>query len=717
MRRFFKQTDLAQRRAGGNILRFLAILLALTLIAQGTAGATLARVVLATPERGEIIDAIRAQATVHASDHISKYVPPGLRIAQMHVHMGQRVGTGQAVATFARDALEAAYIRESAALQRMERDLETLLRDASGETPLETAQRNAQRARADYTATLQQNEADIAAAREALNALAQPEALRNHERALADYYSVAAQGQADIHTAFTNLQNTTGENDIPLQNALRNHERALEDYESARAQSEEETATAQAHYNAVRRGTASTVDRTATENAQRNAQRAREDYQSALRQNEEALTAAEAALLTAIQAHHAALFASPPNPAALAAALAEVERAQNAIPAAQATAQANRLAAARRVEDAEAALSQAQRGATTATQNEREQAATALENARARAESNILTAQRRLEDTQTALTQAQGHFEAAVAQAQAAYETARNRATENSQAARRRTEDTASALHSDAQRAQTTLQNTLAAAGNSRQQAARRVEDAEIALHNALQQAEDTSAHSHINAATLRLDIAEKQAQVEALEALLAAEGVLYAPYAGAVSFAQQTGESTSAAPLVTLRDTYGGFHAQLSIPRTQAERLSVGTQSEVTTGGGSLFFVPTVTGIVSALSNPCENDRVTVTISLPQGNWNEGQRVDAQIIFSRANFDLSVPVSALHSDNIGYFLLVVAQRNTVMGVQNVVHRVNVTLIAADRYRASVMGAIDRNSQIITGSNKAVSVGDRIRVN
>ena len=800
-----RQTDPAQRRAGGNIGKFMIILLVLTLIARGTGGATLARVVLASPERNEIIDAVTGFASVYASDSIRVYAPAGLRISEMPVHMGQMVTRGEAIAVFDEAYIQEAYIRAAAALAQMEIDLRQLEQQQRvDDSNLRIAQRALERAQADYEATVRQGEADIQEAQAAVNALAQATgqlaALRNHQRALADLQAVLAQTEADIEAAREALENigetdtalqnarrsheraledyenthmqnqadidaarealaTIEETDTNLQNAIRNHQRALEDYENTRTQGEADIEEAQRHLTAVQRGT-TTIDRTAVENAQRNARRARDDANTNRQQHEENVQQAQDALANAQHAYHFLWFAVPPASAeALAAARAAVTQAQQTLTNAEAAAQSGRLADTRRVEDAEAALSQAQRGLTTATQNERDQATTALENAQNRLEDNLRTALRRLEDTETALTQAQNNatnqaettlenainraednqrtnqrrledtyttltqaYENAHNQATRALENAQNQAATQIQNAQHRVEDTAAAIHNDIERAQNQLTHTINTAESNRTQANRRIEDARQTLttaqqnHNqSTQQAQDTDARNQINAGTLQLDINEQSAEIETLQALIYNNGVLYANYEGSVSFAPEAGGLTGTAPLLILRDTSGGFHAQLTLPRNQAERLTVGGEAIVTTGGGSMFFIPTATGIVSAISNPNDNDDVTVTITLPDGNWQPGQRVEAQVILSRANYDFSLPISALHSDNIGYFLLVAEQRNTIMGVQNVVVRVNVNLIASDAHFASVMGAIDRNSRVITGSNRAVTVGDRIR--
>ena len=729
------KSDPEQRRSAGNIFKFLAILLVFTLIARGTSSATLARVVLATPERSEIISAISGNATVSPTDTIDITALEGLTITEMLANVGQNIEIGDAIAIFEIDDLEERRIREEANLNRMNLDLERLERGENIDTSsVESAERSLQRAQEDYNAAIRQGETDIDEARDALDALIAstygidadmlPSTIRSHQRALEDYYSTLAQGQADIAAAQEALL-LIEVDDTALQTAIRNHQRALDDYNSTLSQGQDDIATAQKYLDELRSRRPSTVDRTAIDNAQRTLTRARDDYNTTRQQGLDSIHAAEFALWSAINAYHNAVIAS--NPAEIAAAIAEMERAQNAIATAQNTADANLLTASRRVEDAETSLAQAQQSFNNTAESDLERAENALETAQIRAADNLLTAERRLEDAEISLEQAQRNFynnkQSETERAEDALENAKDRATDNLLTAARRVEDAAGSVNSEVLRAQAALQTAINRADDNRQTAARRIEDARVSLENArqghqhtLQQTADTTAQNIINASTLQLDIAAKQAILNTLDELISNNGIMYASYSGAVSFTRQNGDITSNLPLITLRNTSGGFEAQMQITRAESERISVGSESEVTTSGGSMFFVPTVTGIVSSISEPDENDRVTITITLPSGAWTTGQRVDTQIILRRASYDFSVPISALRSDNSGYFLLVMEQHSTVMGLQNVVVRVNVTIIASDNEMVSVRGPVDRSSQVITGSNRPVSVGDRIRI-
>ncbi|MCL2372657.1 MAG: hypothetical protein FWC78_04565 [Defluviitaleaceae bacterium] len=742
MRNLFKRieaADPAQRRSAGNIFKFLAMLLAFTLIARGTSGATLARVVLASPERSEIIEAIAGTATVYATDTLEITAPQGLVIDEMLVNIGQNIERGDAIARFCLEELKTQRIRDEASLNMMQLDMERLENgDSVDVSQIENAQRSLQRAQEDYNATVRQGNADIAEAQEALDALLAPTygveahmlplVIRNHQRALEDYYAVVAQRQADIAAAEEALFEINID-DTALQNATRSHQRALEDYNATTAQGQADIAEAQEALNQLLAQRPADIDRTAIDNAKRGLQRARDDYNTRRQQGEEAIQNAQNALLAAFNAYYNAMFwSTEPNYGAVAAAWAAVEQAQAAVTNAENTAEANNLAARRQVEDAETSLAQVQRNFSDAAQDDIDRAEDALEAAITRAANSLLTAERSLEDAENNLEQTRRNFDdnilAAIEQAEAALDTAETRAADSLQVAMRLLQDSASNVSSEVERAQTALQTATNGAAASRQAAARQVEDAITSLNSArqnhetsAQQAADSTAQNIISATTLQLDIAEQQATLDALNMLISNEGILYAQHTGIVSFAMEAGEITGNNAIVTLRDTEnGGFEAHMQISRTEAERLTVGSEGVVTTGGGNMFFTPTVTGIVTSISQPDDYGRVDITIALPGSDWSQGQRVDVQAILRRASYDFTVPISALNSDNAGYFLHVMAQHSTVMGLQNVVMRVNVTIVASDSDMVSVSGAVSRSCQVIVSSNRPVSVGDRIRV-
>ena len=672
-------TDKTQRQAGGNIVKFLAGLLALTLIARGTSGATLARVDVAGPARGEIVESVTGSASVSVRDTYDITVPEGLTIVDILVGTGQTVNYGDVVALFDMEEIKEKQTRETANLDKLILELEKLERAVDTDSSsLESARRSLNRNLEDYNDVKTQGEEDVATAMEAFeealaglaedpDAAALEAAWRSLRRSQEDYYSTSAQGISDIAAA----------------------QSALRDAEDSRSDS---------------------VDSNALENARRNRTRARDDHNAVRTQTNALITTAKNAHQEALDAlkelEDAAAEGEPVDEEDLLAAQAKVEMTKEALAAVEKKAAEDLQASSRRLEDAEAAYNQAQqnynnsaRQASDMKQTAIDNAKNALENAKKRADDNLLAAGRRVEDAEIALAQAQQNYEKNVEQESDKRQSVIENANNALDAAKKRADD-----------------NLLAAA--------RRVEDSEASLAQAgvnynknAQQSSDTATQNSVSAIAVRLDIKDQKAVVDALYLLAVSEGVLYSDITGIVSSTRAKGDVTGQSALIAFMDDARGFEAGMLLNNTEANKLAVGDECQVAIGGGSMYYNPTVTGVVSAIAPPNEQDKVSITIRLPEGDWSEGQTVDIQIVQNRSTYDMCVPLSALRSDNAGYYLLTVEQNSTILGVENAVIRVAVTVTASDDDSAAIQGPVSRTSKIITGSNKAVAVGDRVRIN
>lgn len=255
-------------------------------------------------------------------------------------------------------------------------------------------------------------------------------------------------------------------------------------------------------------------------------------------------------------------------------------------------------------------------------------------------------------------------------------------------------------------------------------QAARGLEDARTALASAQisdgkgrQEAADTAAQNHVDAATQRLDITKQEKKVAGLQAIADADGVLAAPQAGIVTEAAAPEAGSEGGAVIRLSGSEGGYTAEALVDKKDAEKIEAGDECEVTTGGGSMYYSPTVTGRIAALSDPDESGQVKLTIQLPEGDWKQGQQVEMQVVHSRQNHSLCVPLSALHADNSGHFLLKLEQQTTVLGVEDKLVRVPVTVTAQDNQNAAVEGPISTGDSIVSGSNKPIEAGNKVRVN
>lgn len=110
--------DPRQRQRLGWIVRFFALLLVLTLIARGTARATMAVVTLQKPAAGTVTRNIRTTGSVTFAGGAPFTLPVGLLVLSVPVQAGQTVKAGDTLAVFDPDEVDRAVNAKRAALQQ-----------------------------------------------------------------------------------------------------------------------------------------------------------------------------------------------------------------------------------------------------------------------------------------------------------------------------------------------------------------------------------------------------------------------------------------------------------------------------------------------------------------------------------------------------------------------------------------------------------------------
>ena len=122
-----------QGRALKGVAQFFAAMLVCTLIARGTAGATLAVVQTASPRRGELVQGLTADAALSAGEVQNVKAPTGLVLEKYFVPAGGRVEADTPLAQFDPDGVKDALARAKTELARLRLQREKLL---AGDTAL-----------------------------------------------------------------------------------------------------------------------------------------------------------------------------------------------------------------------------------------------------------------------------------------------------------------------------------------------------------------------------------------------------------------------------------------------------------------------------------------------------------------------------------------------------------------------------------------------------
>ena len=249
--------------------------------------------------------------------------------------------------------------------------------------------------------------------------------------------------------------------------------------------------------------------------------------------------------------------------------------------------------------------------------------------------------------------------------------------------------------------------------------AARALADAQAALDTAAkayekskQETEFQNRQNNLDAQTAALDIEKQQAVVDALAALAENDGVLKAGSAGTVeTLTLEPGGTVTEAPVAALAPADAGMTATFTLDSGKAEKLAVGAALTLRQGGTA------VSTTVRAISEPDENGRVTVTADVPaDAGLRKTQTVTASAELSRTTYEMVLPPEAVRMDNKGSYVLRVEQTQTILGLRNVLSRVDVTVLEQSASGVAVEGPLSPQDVLVKSSARPVAAGDSVRV-
>ena len=199
------------------------------------------------------------------------------------------------------------------------------------------------------------------------------------------------------------------------------------------------------------------------------------------------------------------------------------------------------------------------------------------------------------------------------------------------------------------------------------------------------------------------------QAEIEQLEQLVNQQGVISSPFSGVISNVEAEVGMESTQTFCTIYDTSKGYLFACELPAAQASDCQTGLSAVIKQGD------QTETAAITAISENAENDTVDITIQLTATDWKVGP-ADAEIVLSEQDYDLCLPNTAIHQDNQGDFVFAVEEKNTVLGTQNVLVRIPVTVLEVGQSQTSIEGAISPEDSIVVQSTRSPEAGSKVRV-
>lgn len=235
------------------------------------------------------------------------------------------------------------------------------------------------------------------------------------------------------------------------------------------------------------------------------------------------------------------------------------------------------------------------------------------------------------------------------------------------------------------------------------------LEAAKRAYLQAVEDAEQAAASNAADAALVRVQVSGQKQKNAALEALLAAGCQLLAPEAGRLAELQLRPGQPSAAIAGLLATAEAGYQLELQLTAEQVKEIREGAQAEILQGRASAALpLPALT--------EGEDGTATVTLALPQDqSWKAGSAAVKLTLF-RTEAPCCVSPGAIHYGPAGNYVLLVREQNTVLGLQNLVEKLPVTVEVSGDELVAVTGALQAGDRVIATASRSVDSGDRVRV-
>lgn len=213
-----------------------------------------------------------------------------------------------------------------------------------------------------------------------------------------------------------------------------------------------------------------------------------------------------------------------------------------------------------------------------------------------------------------------------------------------------------------------------------------------------------------------KLDKEKLQMELQKLEALLAAGGQIKAPIKGIVTkIAITTGDKTMDGTAMLLADTTNGSKFVAQVPVDQ-EKYIAKNDPVVLKSGNNGQPIEGLT-VESVKANEENKDMLDVTVKLPADTLEIGTAAEFEVTRTSKSYPTCVPISALHEDNNEKFIYVIQETTSVLGDELKAQKVVVKVLDQNENFAALSdGTITNDQKIITGSDKNISGGSRVRL-
>ena len=243
------------------------------------------------------------------------------------------------------------------------------------------------------------------------------------------------------------------------------------------------------------------------------------------------------------------------------------------------------------------------------------------------------------------------------------------------------------------------------------------VKQRQSTIQSANRTLEDAKAPENVDTATALTandDLEEKQLAVDKLQKVMDVDGKITAPSDGLITKVNvTTGETTTEDTAIRISDQSAGYKFTATLDKASAKYLSKDDKVTLDLGNGTTVEGLTVQSIdVSAE----DKNSYELTVSIPAKVKKLGSIATLKVEKASKKYDTCVPLGALHSDGGKYYVYVINEKDTILGTETAVDKVQVDILDKNNEQAAIEGSFSWGQKFVLTSSKTLRNGDRVRL-
>ena len=243
------------------------------------------------------------------------------------------------------------------------------------------------------------------------------------------------------------------------------------------------------------------------------------------------------------------------------------------------------------------------------------------------------------------------------------------------------------------------------------------VKQRQSTIQSANRTLEDAKAPENVDTATALTandDLEEKQLAVDELQKVMDVNGKITAPSDGLITKVNvTTGETTTEDTAIRISDQSAGYKFTATLDKASAKYLSKDDKVTLDLGNGT-----TVEGLMVQSIDVSAEDKNSyeLTVSIPAKVKKLGSIATLKVEKARKKYDTCVPLGALHSDGDKYYVYVINEKDTILGTETAVDKVQVDILDKNNEQAAIEGSFSWGQKFVLTSSKTLRNGDRVRL-